>query len=112
MDEKKLISTTLRYGVIISATLVILGLIVFSVSSNTNNIYAYNTTKLSLTNLSNPLTITLYGIIILISLPVIIVGEQVILYSMERDKIYVGISLAVFLIMLFAILVLPKIIHI
>lgn len=108
MDEKKIISTTLRFGVIIASALVISGLILFIVFENNMNIYSLNTSNINLTNFKDPSTITLYGIIALISIPFLIVLEQVIIYLVEKDKIYIVISVTVLLLMLFAVLVMPK----
>ncbi|QGR17999.1 DUF1634 domain-containing protein [Sulfurisphaera ohwakuensis] len=110
LDEKKLISLTLRIGIAISSSLVILGLLLFLVTNSNYNIYNFNTSNLNLLNYSNPLAIILYGIIALISIPLLVVSEQIIIYLLEKDKIYVIISVLVFTIMVFAILVMPKII--
>lgn len=107
--EKYIISNTLRIGVIVASALVISGLIAFLALHPNADIFKLNTSELSLTDYTNPLTITLYGVIVLVSLPVLIVLEQVLIYSSERDKIYIIISMAVAIIMLFAILGLPRI---
>lgn len=112
MDEKKVISTTLRYGVIIASALVISGLIAFIVTNPNANVYKFNTTNVSLTNFKDPLTITLYGVIALISIPPLIVFEQILIYASEKDKIYIGISVLVLALMMFAILILPRLLHI
>lgn len=109
--EKLIISNTLRIGVIIAAVLVVSGLIGFLVLNPNANIYKFNTQNLSITNYTNPLTITLYGVVVLASLPVLIVFEQVIIYSLERDKLYVAISVVVAVIMIFAIIILPRILR-
>ncbi|WP_257788614.1 DUF1634 domain-containing protein [Acidianus manzaensis] len=105
-------SKTLRYGVIIAAALVVFGLVYFVIQNPNANIYQFNTTDVSLTDYTNPLTISLYGVIVLISLPIIIVFEQVILYMIERDKIYIAISLFVFLMLVFATTLLPRLLHV
>lgn len=113
MDEKKVISSTLRYGVIISSILIVSGMLIFIVlhSNSSVNIYAYNTSNIDIFNLNNPLNISLYGLIVLISLPVLIVGEQIVIYSTERDKIYILISLVVLSLMIFAIIIMPRLLH-
>ncbi|WP_369610971.1 DUF1634 domain-containing protein [Sulfurisphaera javensis] len=109
MDEKRIITTTLRYGVIIASILVIAGLIIFIISDKSpSDIYKFNTSSIPLTDYMDPLTITLYGVVVLISIPILIVFEQVLIYLFERDKIYVTISLVVLLLMLFAILIMPR----
>lgn len=112
MDEKKIITATLKYGVIIASVLVISGLLFYSVSDKNTNVYSLNSSNIHLTDFRDPLTITLYGVIALISIPVLIVLEQVIIYISEKDKIYIGISLLVFGLMLLAILVMPRLLHI
>lgn len=110
MSERYIIGNTLRIGLLVAIILIVSGFIVFLVTNPNANLYEFNTKNISLTDFSNPLTITLYGIIVLISLPVIIVLEQVVIYSLERDKLYIIISLTVLAIMLFAIIILPKLI--
>ena len=111
MDEKKIISYTLRYGVIISSILIISGLFIFLLKEpSVKDVYAFNTTALTLNPL-NPLSISLYGLIVLISLPVLIVAEQVIIYASEKDRIYTIVSLIVLSFMLFAILLMPRLLH-
>ena len=112
MDEKKVISTTLKYGVLIASILVISGLIIFTASDPNANVYNFNTSNISLTDFKNPLTITLYGVIALISIPPIIVLEQIIIYASEKDKIYIGIGALVLSLMMFAILIMPRLLHI
>jgi len=112
LDEKKIITATLRYGVLVASILVISGLILFIVINPNANVYKFNTSNVNLTDFKNPLTITLYGVIALISIPPIIVLEQIMIYASEKDKIYVGISVLVFTLMLFAILIMPKLLHI
>ncbi|MFP3346828.1 MAG: DUF1634 domain-containing protein [Sulfolobaceae archaeon] len=114
MDERKVISSTLRYGVIISSILIVGGMLIFVVLhyNSSVNIYAYNTSNINdIFNLNNSLNISLYGLIVLISLPVLIVGEQIIIYSTERDKIYILISLVVLSLMIFAIIIMPRLLH-
>ncbi|WP_162568964.1 DUF1634 domain-containing protein [Acidianus sulfidivorans] len=111
MNEKDLISNTLRYGVIIAAALVVIGVISFVILHYNANIYQFSSSNINLTDYTNPLTITLYGVIVLISLPIIIVFEQFIIYLAEKDKIYIGISLFVFLMLIFATTVLPRLLH-
>jgi len=112
LDEKKVITATLRYGVLIASILVISGLTLFIVINPNANVYKFNTSNISLTDFKNPLTITLYGVIVLVSIPPIIVLEQIIIYASEKDKIYIGISALVFTLMLFAILIMPRLLHI
>ncbi|AWR96747.1 DUF1634 domain-containing protein [Acidianus sulfidivorans JP7] len=111
LNEKDLISNTLRYGVIIAAALVVIGVISFVILHYNANIYQFSSSNINLTDYTNPLTITLYGVIVLISLPIIIVFEQFIIYLAEKDKIYIGISLFVFLMLIFATTVLPRLLH-
>ncbi|BCU69364.1 DUF1634 domain-containing protein [Stygiolobus caldivivus] len=113
MDEKKVISTTLRVGVIISTILIVGGMLIFvGLHSSSKDIYSYNTSvSVSLLYYKDPLTISLYGLIVLILIPVLIVAEQVAIYAYERDKVYLILSLIVLSIMLFAILVMPRILH-
>jgi len=110
--RKKVITATLRYGVLIASILVISGLIVFIVINPNANLYKFNTSNVKLTDFKNPLVITLYEVIALISIPPLIVLEQIIIYTSEKDKIYIGISALVFTFMLFAIFIMPRLLHI
>jgi uncharacterized membrane protein len=113
------ISNLLKYGVILSTTLVVLGLVLIAIKTpptfptNVGQLVSSNYGKPTLdlgTLLSgaasgSPLFVLQLGLLILLATPVVRVITSIILFAAERDGKYVLITLIVFGILLFSILV-------
>jgi uncharacterized membrane protein len=118
-----ILGNVLRFGVIISAIVISLGFLifVFRYSSLSAAPYIqYNPGKAPhgdfsvslsgiLSGLSsfNPYSIIELGLLILLATPVSRVFLSIVLFHLEGDKRYVYITLAVFLILLFSMIVTP-----
>jgi uncharacterized membrane protein len=114
MNLERIVSLTLRIGVILSSALVILGLILFYVEGRGVTI---NSSYFDLTRLAygiahlDPLAIILLGVLVLVATPVIRVLELGVNYVVsDKDKLYVILSFAVLTLMLVGILLLPRIV--
>jgi uncharacterized membrane protein len=118
------IGKVLRYGVIISASVILLGalgLAVASEGSDASGLLCYNPStiphgswyEVSLSGLASGLVaLTPYawielGVILLIATPVSRVLISVFLFAAERDRTYVLITAIVLLLLLFSMLVTP-----
>jgi uncharacterized membrane protein len=113
------ISNLLKYGVILSTTLVVLGLVLIAiktpptfpttvgqlVSSNYGKPTLDLGTLLSGAASGSPLFVLELGLLILLATPVVRVITSIILFAAEKDGKYVLITLIVFGILLFSILV-------
>jgi len=120
-----IIGKVLRYGVIISASVVILGTIGLAISqgsSGTTGLLDYNQNavphdgiEVSLSGLLNgivsfaPFSWIELGVIILIATPVARVLISVFLFAAEKDRLYVLITAVVLALLLFSMLVTPSI---
>ncbi len=118
-----IIGKVLRYGVILSATVVILGTIGLAISqgsSDTSGFLNYNPNTVphdgldvSLGGLFNglvsysPFSWIELGVILLIATPVARVTISVLLFGAERDRLYVVITGVVLTLLLFSMLVTP-----
>jgi uncharacterized membrane protein len=118
-DMNAIISDLLKYGVILSTALVVLGLLIIAahapptfpttveqlVSSN----YGRPTLDLGVlvsgVAAGSPLFVLQLGLLILLATPVVRVFASIILFAAERDRTYVAITLLVFGILLFSIFV-------
>lgn len=110
MRLERIISLTLRVGVISSALLVTAGLVLYYISGVNSFISTASLSGLEVAKLvmrGNPEGIILAGVIVLIFTPVARVFELLVDYAWSRDKIYTLLSLAVLSLMLFGIFVLP-----
>ncbi len=117
------LSNVLRLGVILSAIVISLGFLLFaarysSVSASSYIQYYPNKVPhgnfdVSLSSIGsglvslNPFSIIELGLLILLATPVSRVFLSIVLFELEGDRRYVYITLAVFLILLFSILVTP-----
>lgn len=117
------ISKVLRYGVVLSAATIILGLILFVAANGTTDVNSMLTyypnqvphgafdTSLNglLTGLAafQPFAIIELGAIILIATPVSRVLISVFLFAAQKDRLYVAITAVVLALLLFSILVTP-----
>lgn len=110
MSLEKIIGTTLRVGVVLSATLVVLGLTLLYADRSPSHInsssYGIHQVLVGLIS-GNPASIVFLGVIVLVATPTIRVLELVLNYAWEKDRLYVVLSAMVLTLMLFGILVLP-----
>lgn len=99
-----IISNFLRIGVVLSAIIVFIGLLMFLVSGNSgyNGDY-FPKTPTEIFNgvvLLKPYAIILLGLIILILTPVFRVGVSILVFIKEKDFLYVKITSFVFVILI------------
>lgn len=98
------ISNFLRIGVVLSAIIVFIGLLMFLVSGKSGYSGDYfPTTPTEIFNgvlLLKPYAIILLGLIILILTPVFRVGVSILVFVKEKDFLYVKITSFVFLILI------------
>jgi uncharacterized membrane protein len=99
-----IVSNFLRIGVLLSAVIVAIGLIVFLVSGNSGYTGSYFPTTPSEVFkgilLFKPYAIILLGLMILIITPVFRVGVSILVFIKEKDSLYVKITSLVFIILL------------
>lgn len=125
-DMDYIIGLALRYGVIISIALILIGLALFHVRSEAlgcndvmlmNPNSPINTTVIPpdyvLSRLPNldPLSFIVLGLMVLIATPVLRVALGVASFAIERDWLYVFITIVVFMDLMLAIFILPSIMH-
>ena len=125
-DMDYVIGLTLRYGVIISIALIIIGIALFHVKGEAlgcsetlimSPTSPINTTVISpayaLSRLPNldPLSFIILGLMVLIATPVLRVALGIASFAMERDWLYVFITAVVFVNLMLAIFILPSIMH-
>jgi uncharacterized membrane protein len=117
------IGNVLRFGVIVSAVVVVLGvarLALLSGSAGTASYLLYNTgtvphgtfpislsTMLSGLGSFDPTSLIELGVIILIATPVSRVAISVFLFAAEKDELYVVVTAVVLVLLLFSMLVTP-----
>jgi len=98
------VSRSLRVGVLASAMVILLGLLLFISTCQggyPNNTYPVNLPDIVSGTLAlRPFAVILTGLILLILTPVLRVGVSTLLFVKERDWLYVGISSIVFVILL------------
>jgi uncharacterized membrane protein len=118
-DMNVVISDVLKYGVLASAILIGLGVVILflntpqSFPSTTSALLAMNYGKptLDLSQLlsgvagANPVYVIELGLIVLLATPVARVAASVLMYAMEKDKMYVAITLFVLIVLLFGLFV-------
>ncbi len=113
-DLARIVSLTLRIGVILSSAFVITGLALYYLEHDK---VVYNTSHYSVSTLlqglaaGRPEAIILVGVIILIATPIIRVLELGLDFVYKKDKIYILLSFAVLAVMLIGILLVPRLIH-
>ncbi|MDG6902966.1 MAG: DUF1634 domain-containing protein [Nitrososphaerota archaeon] len=118
------IGMVLRYGVLISATVIILGVVILALSgkySDVASLLTYNQNvphgnfDVSFSGIvsglaaANPISIIEVGVILLIATPVSRVLISVLLFDAEGDRQYVLITGVVLALLLFSMLVTPYI---
>ncbi|AST57523.1 DUF1634 domain-containing protein [Thermoanaerobacterium thermosaccharolyticum] len=103
-----IISKTLRAGVLISALIILIGLIIFFATNNSG--YPANSYPTSIAAVLKgllslkPYSIIMTGLLVLILTPVFRVGVSIITFFQEKDYMYVYITSAVFIILIFSFL--------
>ena len=125
-DMDYVIGLTLRYGVIISIALVLIGIALFHVKGEAlgcsetlvmSPTSPINTTVIppmyALSRLPSldPLSFVILGLMVLIATPVLRVALGIASFAMERDWLYVFITAVVFMNLMLAIFILPSIMH-
>ncbi|MEM0075428.1 MAG: DUF1634 domain-containing protein [Nitrososphaerota archaeon] len=110
MKLERIISLTLRVGVVSSALLVVLGLLLFYVEGinsfiPTNQLNAFSVFYGLITG--NPESIILLGVMVLIATPIVRVLELFLDYVWSKDRLYIALSLAVLMLMLVGVFLLP-----
>ena len=130
---QSVLAKTLLYGVILSTTIIVIGLVYMSVTYSTGNNCDFTDASLSCLLNYNPATIphgeypnTLVsmatglvqlkpfaiiqlGVLVLLATPVLRVFASLVLFAIEKDRPFVLITLFVFLILLFSFFVVPEI---
>jgi uncharacterized membrane protein len=110
LNLEKIISYTLRIGVILSALLVIIGLAIYFVEGDRNlsvsSSFDFFQVFVGLAR-GDPLAIMLLGVIVLVLTPLLRVFELVLSYAWERDRLYITLSSVVLLFMVAGIILLP-----
>ncbi len=125
-DMDYVIGLTLRYGVIISIALILIGTALFHVKGEAlgcsetlimSPTSPINTTVIppgyALSRLPNldPLSFIILGLMVLIATPVLRVALGIASFAMERDWLYVFITTVVFINLMLAIFILPSVMH-
>jgi len=127
MDFNDVIAYSLRAGVLISAALLFIGFMlliiegragyysisqVTSTASLINSSYFNANTLIKGTMSMNPIAITFLGLVVLIATPVLRVVLGLAQFIREKDYIYSAITAVVLFNLLFAIFILPSLLHI
>ena len=103
-DVEMIISKALRAGVVISGTVIFIGLLIFLLSGNSGypeSVYPSKPSEIirGLLELKS-YAVIMTGIMILIATPVFRVGVSIIVFAVEKDYLYVKITTVVFLILI------------
>jgi uncharacterized membrane protein len=127
MDFNDVIAYSLRAGVLISAALLFIGFMlliiegkagyysisqVTSTASLINSSYFNANTFIKGTMSMNPIAIMFLGLVVLIATPVLRVVLGLAQFIREKDYIYSAITAVVLFNLLFAIFILPSLLHI
>jgi uncharacterized membrane protein len=125
-DMDYIIGLTLRYGVIISIALILIGIVLFHVKGEalgcSENLIMSPTSPINTTVIPpgyalsrlpylDPLSFIILGLMVLIATPVLRVALGVASFAMERDWLYVLITTVVFINLMLAIFILPSTMH-
>lgn len=98
-----LVSQSLRFGVLLSAVVILTGLVLFLISGEggyPGEYYPTGLKEIFAGALSlKPFGIILAGLVLLICTPIMRVGVSALVFWKEKDWLYVGISTVVFLIL-------------
>lgn len=107
-DVQVLIGEILRIGVLISAIIIIIGLVILLITNNTgypNMGYPHNFTMIWQGLLhGKAAAIIMFGIFLLILTPVLRVIVSIYAFFKDHDHLYVGITTAVLIILLISML--------
>lgn len=106
-DPETIIIKVLRIGVIISATLILLGLFLLYIKGggeNTYNNISFNNLLNGIISL-NPYSIMLLGLLVLIFTPVVRVIASIFVFYIEKDLLYVRITVIVLVILIISFLI-------
>lgn len=99
-----LVAQSLRFGVLLSAAVILVGLVLFLFSGEggyPGESYPTQLKDIFAGALSlKPFAIILAGLVLLICTPIMRVGISVLVFLKEKDWLYVGISSVVFLILI------------
>ena len=103
-DVEMIISKALRAGVVVSGTVIFIGLLIFLLSGNSGypeSVYPSKPSEIirGLLELKS-YAVIMTGIMILIATPVFRVGVSIIVFAVEKDYLYVKITTVVFLILI------------
>ena len=126
VDMELIIGQTLRVGVIISILLIVIGVVILFIQGQSSGI---SLEKLSMINSTvnssslnvpqmlfnfsfNGLNFIILGLLTLIATPIARIVLGIVSFAMEKDKLYVIITVIVLVNLIFAIFLLPAIIHI
>ena len=110
MRLERVVSLTLRIGVITASVLVVVGLILYFAEGDMSSLVSSNFNVgqvLAGLARADPLSIIFLGVIVLIATPLLRVLELALDYAWERDRIYVLLSLIVLVLMVVGIVLLP-----
>ncbi|ADK16378.1 MULTISPECIES: DUF1634 domain-containing protein [Clostridium] len=103
-----IISTFLRIGVILSSIVILTGLLMFLISGHSGYAGNYYPTKpieiLKGCKYFKPYAIMLFGLLILMAIPVLRVAVSILVFFKEGDYLYVKITSLVLVILLCSIL--------
>lgn len=122
MDMDYLIGMALRYGVMLSVALLIIGIAllarsgagageVLGASSPLNTSAVQIPAVLSRIPALDPLSFIVLGLVVLIATPVLRVVLGIISFARERDRLYVLITSIVLMNLMLAIFLVPMIVH-
>lgn len=118
VDFTFFISNVLRYGVTISAIVIATGIVMIVVGDHPSNFPSsieqlisvnFGRPTVNLFTLGagvaslNPVYIIQLGLLILLATPIVRVAASVLLFTVEKDKIYVGLTIFVLVVLLVAI---------
>lgn len=103
------ISHVLRGGVIVSAAIILLGVVVFylqmAITGHAALTYPHSVPDVALgIGRGEPLAIVTLGLLILLLTPILRVAISIIIFALERDWLYTTITLVVLLILLVSLL--------
>ena len=119
-DFNAIIGNVLRYGVTVSSILIATGLIMILAGNKSSNFPSslgqltssdFGRPTLNLSNLAagianlNPMYIIQLGLLILLSTPIVRVTASILLFASEKDKVYVGLTVFVLVVLIFSIFV-------
>lgn len=103
-----IISRCLQIGVLLSAAIILLGLVLFIVTGKSGYPgVTFPTRPLAVLEgaaMLKPYAVILLGLFVLILTPVLRVGVSIFAFLIEKDYLYVGITLLVFIILIVSFL--------